>query len=101
LGDVYRARDTRVGRTIALMMAPPDLVADPARRQQFLRDANAARTLNHPNIAMLFDVVEQNGRCYLAYEFAAGPSLRQEMSGRAVALPRAVELGGASARARA
>lgn len=92
LGDVYRARDTRVGRTIALMQAPPDLVADPARRQQFLRDAHAARTLNHPNIAMLFDVVEQNGRCYLAYEFAAGPSLRQEMSGRALPLRRAIEL---------
>jgi serine/threonine protein kinase len=92
LGDVYRARDTRVGRTIALMMAPPDLVADPARRQLFLRDANAARTLNHPNIAMLFDVVEQNGRCYLAYEFAAGPSLRQEMSGRAMPIRRAIEL---------
>jgi serine/threonine protein kinase len=92
LGDVYRARDTRVGRTIALMQAPPDLVADPARRQQFLRDANAARMLNHPNIAMLFDVVEQNGRCYLAYEFAAGPSLRQEMSGRAMPVRRAIEL---------
>jgi len=92
LGDVYRARDTRVGRTIALMLAPPDLIADPARRQQFLRDANAARTLNHPNIAMLFDVVEQDGRCYLAYEFAAGPSLRQEMSGRAMPLRRAIEL---------
>ena len=92
LGDVYRARDTRVGRTIALMLAPPDLVADPARRQQFLRDAHAARTLNHPNIAMLFDVVEQDGRCYLAYEFAAGPSLRQEMSGRALPIRRAIEL---------
>jgi serine/threonine protein kinase len=92
LGDVYRARDTRVGRTIALMLAPPDLVADPGRRQQFLRDANAARTLNHPNIAMLFDVVEQSGRCYLAYEFAAGPSLRQEMSGRAMPIRRAIEL---------
>jgi len=92
LGDVYRARDTRVGRTIALMLAPPNLVADSDRRQQFLRDANAARTLNHPNIAMLFDVVEQGDRCYLAYEFAAGPSLRQEMSGRAVPIRRAIEL---------
>src|SRR4030095_7931888 len=92
LGDVYRARDTRVGRTIALMMAPPDLVADPARRQQFLRDANAARTLNHPNIAMLFDVVEQNGRLHLAYEFAAGPSLRHEIGEKPVNIRRAVEL---------
>ena len=81
LGDVFRARDTRAGRTVALMVPPPELVASPTRRARFLEDARKAAKLNHPNIAMLFDIVEQDGGCYLAYEFAAGPSLREEMGG--------------------
>jgi serine/threonine protein kinase len=92
LGDVYRARDLKYGRTVALMTPTPELVADPIERERFLADARAAAALNHPNIAQLFDVVEQDGRCYLAYEFAAGPSLRDEMGGRAVNLRRSLEI---------
>ena len=92
LGDVYRARDLKVGRTVALMEPPPDLTAAPGARERFLADARAAAALNHPNIATLWDVVEQDGRCYLAYEFAAGPSLRDEMGGRAVNVRRAIEI---------
>jgi serine/threonine protein kinase len=92
LGDVYRARDTRVGRTVALMQPPPQLLSDAPRRARFVESARAAGALNHPNIAALFDVVEQDGQCYLAYEFAAGPSLRQEISGVRLAVRRAVEI---------
>ena len=92
IGDVYRARDTKVGRTIALMVAPPELLPDERSRASFLHDARAAASLNHPNIATLFDVVEQGGRCYLAYEFAAGPSLRQEIDSRSLNVRRAVEI---------
>jgi serine/threonine protein kinase len=92
LGDVYRARDTKVGRTVALFQPPAPLVTDPERRARFVEDARVAATLNHPNIAALFDVVEQDGRCYLAYEFAAGPSLRQEMAGQRLGVRRSVEL---------
>lgn len=93
LGDVYRARDLKVGRTVALMSPPPDLLAGHGKRERFLEEARAATALNHPNIATLFDVVEQDGRCYLAYEFAAGPSLRDEMGGRPVNVRRALEIG--------
>jgi serine/threonine protein kinase len=93
LGEVYRARDLKVGRTVALMAPPQELTEGTERRARFLAAARAATALNHPNIATLFDVVEQDGRCYLAYEFAAGPSLRDEMGGRAVNVRRAVELG--------
>lgn len=92
LGDVYRARDTRVGRTVALMQPPPQLVSAPAARARFVADARTAVALNHPNIAALFEVLEQDGRCYLAYEFAAGPSLRQEMAGLPLGVRRAVEI---------
>jgi serine/threonine protein kinase len=92
LGDVYRARDLKVGRTVALMEPPAELFAGPDDRARFLADARAAATLNHPNIATLWDVVDQDGKCYLAYEFAAGPSLRDEMGGRAVNVRRAIEI---------
>ena len=92
LGDVYRARDTKVGRTVALMQPPARLVSDAERRARFVEDARAAVTLNHPNIAALFDVVEEDGRCYLVYEFAAGPSLRQELAGSSLNVRRSVEL---------
>src|SRR5687767_5455807 len=92
LGDVFRARDTRAGRTIALMVPPPELIEIPAKRDRFLDDARIAAKLNHPNIAMLFDVVEQDGQCYLAYEFAAGPSLREERGNSALEVTQALHL---------
>ena len=92
LGEVYRARDLKYGRTVALMIPPPELISGPGRREKFLAQARAAQMLNHPNIATLFDVVDEGGQCYLAYEFAAGPSLRDEMAGRSVNLRRAIEL---------
>ena len=92
LGDVFRARDTRAGRTVALMVPPPGSLASPSRRTRFVADARRAATLNHPNIAMLFDVVEDGDGCYLAYEFAAGPSLRDEMRGSALPVRQALHL---------
>jgi serine/threonine protein kinase len=92
LGEVYRARDTKVGRTVALKVAPGSTFADLEEREMFLADARAASALSHPNIATLFDVGEHDGGCYLAYEFASGVSLRQEISGRPMNPRRAVEL---------
>jgi eukaryotic-like serine/threonine-protein kinase len=81
LGEVYRARDTRVGRTVALKILPSAVVDYPSRLASVLDEARIAATLSHPNIATLFDVGEENGRYYLAYEFAAGRGLREEMGG--------------------
>jgi serine/threonine-protein kinase len=95
LGDVYRARDTKVGRTVALKVLPEALAADDAARDALMADARATATLSHPNIATLFDVgqdVTQGGECYLAYEYATGVTLRQEIGGRPVHPRRAVEL---------
>jgi eukaryotic-like serine/threonine-protein kinase len=80
LGEVHRARDTRVGRTVAVKLIPPALAADAARRQRLLEAARAATALSHPNIAALFDVGElDDGRVYLVYEFADGRTLGEEL----------------------
>jgi serine/threonine protein kinase len=92
LGEVYRARDTKFGRTVALKLVPNTLLADAAARRNFELDARAAATLSHPNIATLFDLGEYEQGWYLAYEFAAGVTLREETAGGAVSPRRAVEL---------
>jgi len=92
LGEVYRARDTKFGRTVALKLVPGTLLADETARRDFEWDARAAATLSHPNIATLFDVGEYDRGWYLAYEFAAGVTLREETRGGAVSARRAVEL---------
>jgi serine/threonine-protein kinase len=91
LGEVYRARDTKFGRTVALKLIKADAL-DGGARQALLDDARTAATLSHPNIATLFDVGEFDGGCYLAYEFAPGTTLRQELGGRPVNPRRVVEL---------
>jgi eukaryotic-like serine/threonine-protein kinase len=92
--EIYRARDTKVGRTVALRLIRDEAFTDQAMRSAFLEDARAAAKLSHPNITTLFDVGEYEGGSYLAYEFASGISLRQECAGRAVNPRRAVELAG-------
>jgi serine/threonine-protein kinase len=92
--EIYRARDTKVGRTVALRLIRDEAFTDQAMRTAFLDDARAAAKLSHPNITTLFDVGEYEGGSYLAYEFASGISLRQECAGRAVNPRRAVELAG-------
>ena len=81
VGETFRARDTKVGRTVALKVVAPDIVADPPRLARLLEDAQTAAGLSHPNIATLWDVGEADGHHYLAYEFIAGRSLREEASG--------------------
>jgi len=92
IGEVYRARDTRVGRTVALRVVGPDITADPSRLGQFLQDAHAAAALSHPNIASLWDIGEADGAHYLAYEFASGQRLREDAGGTAMNLRRAIDL---------
>jgi serine/threonine-protein kinase len=91
LGEVYRARDTRFGRTVALKVVAAGII-DPASRDQFLEDARAAAALSHPNIATLFEVGEHNGGWYLAYEYALGIALRQEIALGPLSPRRSVEL---------
>ncbi len=92
LGPVYRARDTRTGRTVALKLVPSTLLADAVTRAQFFADGAAASTLSHPSIATLFDVGDHEGGAYLAYEFVPGATIAEEMAGHPLAPRRALEI---------
>src|SRR3954470_15153420 len=75
MGEVYRARDTRLGREVALKVLPADVSADPARRARFEQEARAAAALNHPNIVGTHDVGEQDGVFYIVSELVPGETL--------------------------
>jgi serine/threonine protein kinase len=92
LGEVYRARDTRVGRTVAVKVLPPSITQDPARSNALLDAAKAASAISHPNIATLFDGGEDAGRRFLVFEFVPGDPLNALIEGQALNVRRAVEL---------
>src|SRR5438552_10476657 len=75
MGEVYRASDTRLHRTVANKILPQDKVADPERKRRFLQEARAASALNHPNIITLYDIANDSGVDYLAMEYVPGKSL--------------------------
>ncbi len=91
MGEVYRARDTRLGREVALKVLPPGFSADPERLQRFTQEARAASALNHPNILTVFDVGEHEGAPYLVAELLDGDSLRALIERRRVTPAQAAE----------
>jgi serine/threonine protein kinase len=88
-GDLYRARDTKAGRTVAVRLLPADFTSD---RAALITQARGLTSLSHPNVTTLFDVGEHDGRVYFAFEFQKGQSLRAEAAGRAMNVRRAVEI---------
>ena len=92
IGEMFRARDTKVGRTVALKIVGPRLTGDPATLWRLVEDATLASKLSHPNIATLWEIGEADGRTYLSYEFAAGRRLSDEAGGTAMPLRRALDL---------
>ena len=91
-GELYRARDTRLGRTVTVRLLPPGYPAGPIERQWLFDSARAVIALSHPNITLLYDAGEHEGRAFLVFEFLNGQTLRAEMAGRAMNVRRAVEL---------
>ncbi|MBI1872751.1 MAG: serine/threonine protein kinase [Acidobacteria bacterium] len=92
IGEVFRARDTRHGRTVAIKLVREDLIADDGRRERFIADAQAAMRLSHPNIATLFEVAEDGGRVFVVSEYVAGDRLDAVVSGTPLNARRAVDL---------
>jgi serine/threonine protein kinase/Tfp pilus assembly protein PilF len=79
MGSVYRARDSRLGREVALKFLPPELAGDPARCERFRREARAVAALSHPNIVTIFAVEEHEGVPFLAMELLAGRPLSERI----------------------
>jgi Tol biopolymer transport system component/predicted Ser/Thr protein kinase len=93
MGVVYKARDTRLGRFVALKILPPDRVADPERRQRFAQEARAASALNDPHIVTIYDIDEANGVNFIAMELVEGRTLADRIGRRGLPLREALLLG--------
>ena len=86
MGEVWRARDTRLDRTVAIKVLPPDLTNDPAARQRFEREARAVAALSRPHICTLHDIGHQDGTDFLVMEYLEGETLAERLArGRASA----------------
>jgi serine/threonine protein kinase len=92
LGEVYRARDTRVGRTVAVRIVTAAIANDAALKERFMSDARASMALSHPGIATLYDVAEDQGALFIVSEFAPGDSLSTVVAGRPLNPRRAIDL---------
>src|SRR5437660_12455223 len=79
MGEVYRARDTRLERTVAIKILPRELSNDPIRKQRFEREAKTISSLNHPHICVLHDVGSQDGIDYLVMECLEGETLSKRL----------------------
>src|SRR5512139_3453214 len=97
MGEVYRARDERLGRDVAVKVLPAALAGDPERLRRFANEARAAAAISHPNVLAVYDV-ETAGTPYVVFELLEGETLREHLSGGAVAPARAAEIAAQVAR---
>src|SRR6202158_2133303 len=93
MGEVYRARDTRLDRTVAVKILPSHLSEDPEARQRFDREARTISSLNHPNICTLHDVGHQDGVDYLVMEYLEGETLAERLRKGPLPVPQVLKYG--------
>ncbi|MGC2719679.1 MAG: serine/threonine-protein kinase, partial [Candidatus Acidiferrales bacterium] len=93
MGEVYRARDTRLDRTVAIKVLPAAVANDPERLARFEGEARVLSTLSHPNLLAIYDVGTQNGLHYLVSEFLEGETLRDRLASGPLGQRRASEYG--------
>jgi serine/threonine protein kinase/Flp pilus assembly protein TadD len=92
MGEVYKARDTRLDRLVAIKVLPGHLTASPGARERFLREARTASSLNHPNICTIHEIGDQDGRPFLVLELLEGHTLGEEIDNKPLPLGRLLEL---------
>ena len=93
MGEVYRARDTRLGRDVALKILPESFAREPDRLRRFEQEARAVAALNHPNILAIFDIGQHNGSPFLVSELLEGESLRAVLDRGALPQRKTIEYG--------
>src|ERR1700689_1546577 len=99
MGEVYRALDTRLDRTVAVKVLASHLSSSPELKQRLEREARAISSLNHPNICQLYDIGSQNGTDYLVMEFLEGETLAERLRKGPLPLPEILKIGIAVAEA--
>src|SRR5690349_3168685 len=92
-GAVYKAIDTKLGRSVVIKVIPPELSAKQANLKRFEREARLASSLDHPNICTIFDLDEVDGIHYIAMQFVEGKNVRQLVAGRPLELKTALLIG--------
>jgi serine/threonine protein kinase/tetratricopeptide (TPR) repeat protein len=92
MGEVYKARDTRLNRPVAIKVLPPEFASRPGWKQRFEREAQTIASLNHPHICTLYDVGQQGGVDYLVMEFLEGQTLAQRLERGALPLDEALKI---------
>jgi len=99
MGEVYRAKDTRLGRYVAIKVLPEELTTDHRARARFESEARAVAALSHPGILALFDIGEEDGTAFAVTELLEGETLRERIGAGPLPIRRAVEIGIQVARA--
>jgi serine/threonine protein kinase len=93
MGEVYRGRDTRLERAVAIKILPAHLSNDPVRKQRFEREAKTISSLNHPHICVLHDVGHQDGIDYLVMEYVEGETLAKRLEKGALPVDQVTKIG--------
>ena len=93
MGEVYRARDTRLDRTVAIKILPEQVSSDPGRRARFEREARTISALSHPNICALFDIGEQGGIYYVVLEYLEGKTLADRLAKGPLPISEVLKIG--------
>src|SRR5436853_5919307 len=92
MGEVYKARDTRLDRIVAIKVLPAALAADPQFRERFDREARAISQLTHPHICTLYDVGDQQGTAFLVLEYLEGQTLADRLAKGPLPLDEALRI---------
>src|SRR6516225_6449074 len=93
MGEVYRAKDTRLERTVAIKILPAEVAKDAVRKQRFEREAKTISSLNHPNICTLHDIGSQDGTDYLVMECVEGETLAKRLEKGPLPLEQVLKYG--------
>ena len=92
LGEVYRARDTRLGREVAIKILPGNLHPDRRRIERFEQEARSASALNHPNIVTIYELGEVDGTSYISMELVEGEAVRELLASGSIPLPKVIQI---------